>query len=208
MRSLHTMLHAYLRKLSVQLLLPLLLLLKGVIAVFHKSSTQIALGGLSAALCLVVMLATALLPFATYALPALAGILLIPVAVELGIKTAWITYSAVSLLSLLIIPDRETALMFIAFFGYYPFLKLKLDRIKPFIIRVFLKLSIFNLTIITAYYIVINIFGISYLADELSNGFGIILLAAGNVCFPIYEFALRNMLMLYHYRIRNKLFKQ
>jgi hypothetical protein len=104
--------------------------LKGVFLVHNKSSTRIALGGISAALCLVVMMTTALMPFATYALPALAGILLIPIAFELGCNTAWITYIAVAILSILIVPDKEAALMFISFFGYYPILKIYIDKLK------------------------------------------------------------------------------
>ena len=174
----------------------------------HKTSKQIAIGGLSAALCIVVMLTTALIPFATYALPALAGIVLIPVAAELGTRTAWLTYAVVSMLSLLMVPDKETSLMFIAFFGYYPFLKMKLDTIKYRLPRILAKLAIFNITIISAYCLMIWVLGLSYLSDELQNGFGIILLAMGNIFFPVYELALRNISLLYHYRIRKTLFKQ
>jgi len=172
-----------------------------------KSSTRIALGGISASLCLVVMLTTALLPFATYALPALAGIMLIPLALELGAKTAWVCYAAVAILSLLIVPDREAALMFIAFFGYYPIIKIKLDGIKNRFGRRFLKVLIFNSAMIMAYTAVIYIFGMTYLIEEFSNYFGWMLLITANIFFPIYELALHNMYRLYIYRIRKTLFK-
>ena len=126
---------------------------------------------------------------------------------ELGIKTAWLTYTAVSLLSMLIIPDKETALMFIAFFGYYPFLKLKLDTIKLRLLRILIKLAIFNITIIAAYGVLIWVLGLSYLASELQGGFGILLIVMANVFFPIYELALRSIYLLYIYRIRKTLFK-
>ena len=173
----------------------------------NKSSTRIALGGLSASLCLVVMLTTALIPFATYALPALAGILLIPIVLELNAKTAWCCYCAVSLLSLLIVPDRETALMFIAFFGYYPILKFKLDKIKLAVPRWITKFFIFNAAICSAYFLIIYIFGLSYLLDEFAGGFGILLIIVANICFPIYELALRNMYLFYVYRVRKMIFK-
>ena len=174
----------------------------------HKSSTQVALGGLSAALCLVVMLGTVLVPFATYALPALAGILLIPIALELGSSVAYVTYFAVSFLSLLIIPDREAALMFIAFFGYYPVLKFRLDKFKFKSIRVLIKVLIFNTAILSGYFIVIYLFGLAYLIEELQGSFGLILLLVGNCCFPIYEKALKNLTTLYLFRIRGKLFRK
>ena len=51
----------------------------------RKKSSQIAVGGLSASLCLVLMLTSAIIPFGTYALPAAAGMALIPVAAEMGL---------------------------------------------------------------------------------------------------------------------------
>lgn len=174
----------------------------------HKNSTQVALGGLSAALCLVIMLGTVLIPFATYAAPALAGIALIPIALELGLPVAGITYVAVALLSLLMVPDREAALMFIAFFGYYPVLKFKLDRLKFKLLRILLKLAVFNASILAGYFVVIYIFGLYYLMDELTGGFGWLLLGVGNLCFPIYELALRNITALYLFRIRKSIFRK
>lgn len=174
----------------------------------HKSSTQVALGGLSAALCLVIMLGTVLIPFATYAAPALAGIALIPIALELGLPVAGITYATVALLSLLMVPDREAALMFIAFFGYYPVLKFKLDRMKFKPLRVLIKLAVFNTAILAGYFVIIYIFGLYYLMDELTGGFGWLLLAVGNLCLPIYEKALKNITALYLFRIRKSIFRQ
>ena len=165
------------------------------------------MGGISASLCLVVMLTTALLPFATYALPALAGIMIIPLALELGSKTAWVCYASVAVLSLLIVPDREAALMFIAFFGYYPIIKINLDGIKKRFLRRTIKVLVFNISMVTAYSIVIFVFGMTYLIEEFSNYFGITLLVIANIFFPIYELALHNMYRLYIYRVRKILFK-
>ena len=76
-----------------------------------KKSTQVALGGLSSALCLLLMFMTGLIPFSSYIFPALAGIVLISVREENGLKTALLVYAATSLLALLIIPDREAVMM-------------------------------------------------------------------------------------------------
>ena len=66
----------------------------------HKS-TQVAVGGMASGLCLLLMFMTGMVPFSEYAFPALAGIILIAVVEELGLKTAFIVFGAVSILSLL-----------------------------------------------------------------------------------------------------------
>ena len=86
-----------------------------------KPTGKVALGGVLAALSLTFMLLT-FFPFATYALPAIAGAVLIPFVVEVNAKSAWLVYAAVAILSLFISPDIEAKTLFISLFGYYPIL--------------------------------------------------------------------------------------
>jgi len=95
-----------------------------------KRSQQVALCGMVAALCTLLLFLTGMFPFSTYALPALAGLLMVSVAVETGASWAFTLYVAVSLLSLLLTPDKEAMLMFIAFFGHYPITKFQLEKIR------------------------------------------------------------------------------
>ena len=77
------------------------------------------MGGIASALCLLLMMLT-IIPIATYTMPALAGMVLIVVVIENGYSTAWMVYAAVGFLSLFICPDKEAAMLFVGFFGYYP----------------------------------------------------------------------------------------
>ena len=94
-----------------------------------QKSTAVALCGVIAALCIVLMLLSGLIQIASIAIPALCGILLIVIVLELSAKWALCVYAAVSVISLLLVADKEAAVMFAAFFGYYPILKAKLDPI-------------------------------------------------------------------------------
>ena len=89
----------------------------------QKKSGQVALGGIATGMCIALMFATGMIPFSYYALPALAGLVLIAVREENGLSTALIVFAAVSLLSVFVVPIKEAALLFIAFFGYYPILQ-------------------------------------------------------------------------------------
>ena len=175
-----------------------------------RKSTQVALGGLASSLCLVLMFLTGVFPFATYALPAMAGIILITVVIENGASTAWLVYAAVSLLSFFIVPDKEAAMMFVAFFGYYPILKEKLEKIRCKPIQFLIKLIIFNVAIIFTYTCVIWFIGSPELISEMGDmgKYGaILLLAVGNVTFVVYDFALSVLITTYLKVIRKKIIK-
>ncbi len=167
-----------------------------------------AVGGLTSALCLVIMFFTGIFPFATFALPAIAGAVLIAVVIENGFTTAVIVYIAVSILSAFIVPDREAALIFIAFLGYYPIIKAKLERLRPKWLELLAKQVMFNISVVGAYIIAINLFGMNYLIDEMGEyaQYGvIILLILANVTFVVYDLALTNVVLYYIKVIRPKL---
>ena len=88
-----------------------------------SESRKIALSGVFGSLAAVLMLMGGILPLATYVAPALAGILIVPVAIEFGIKTGYVLCAVIGLLSLFVVPDKEMSLIFVFFLGFYPLLK-------------------------------------------------------------------------------------
>lgn len=176
-----------------------------------RKSTQVALGGVCASLSLVFMFMTGLIPFATYALPAMAGVILIAVVMENGYPTAVLVYAAVSLLSLFIVPDKEAAIMFVAIFGYYPILKGKLEKIKFRPVEYLVKFLIFNGAATAAYLVVIFVLGMKDILEEMGP-FGkyapFFLLGLGNIMFLMYDFALSQIIVVYDKVFRPKIIKQ
>ena len=162
-----------------------------------KQSGKVALGGVLGALSLVCLFLT-IFPYATYALPALAGAVLIPVVLEIGVKTGWMVYAAVAVLALIITPSVEAKMMFVAFFGYYPVLKASLERLRARWLEWTLKLVVFNAAMVVSYVLLLFVFGLEADTFEL---FGInlplVFLAMGNVVFVIYDVALTNIITLY-----------
>ena len=67
-----------------------------------SESRRVAVGGVFGALALVLMLAGGFLPLATFAAPAFAGLLIVPVAIEFGVKTGVLVYAAIGLLALVL----------------------------------------------------------------------------------------------------------
>ena len=162
-----------------------------------RPSGKVALGGVFGALSLMFMLMT-FFPLGTYALPAIAGALLIPVVVEAGVKTGWMVYGAVALLSLLVAPDMQAKVMFIAFFGYYPVLKALLERLRRRAGEWLVKLGIFNLSMVLSYLVMLFFFHLDPEAFVIGGvNVALLFLLAGNVVFVIYDMALGSLVTMY-----------
>ena len=103
-----------------------------------------------------------------------------------GKQIGWSWYGAVAILSLLMGPDKEAAAVFV-FFGYYPLVKPKLDRMK---MGWLLKALLFNVSAIAMYFLLINLFGIAQLAaefQEMGNILMLVTLALANVTFFLLD---------------------
>ena len=105
-----------------------------------RKSWAMAYCGMATALCVALMLLGAVVPVLMFIAPAVASLLIATVCMECGMKMALTAYGAVSLLSLLFVPDKEVALVFVFLLGYYPLVKPKLERIRPKLLRGMCKL--------------------------------------------------------------------
>ena len=175
-----------------------------------KKSTQVAMGGLSAALCLLLMFMTGLVPFSSYVFPACAGIVLIGVSAENGYKTAILVYVAVSLLSIFVVPDIEAKLLFIMLLGYYPMLKPILERL-PRLFCWLVKLGLLNLVVVVFYYFTLYVLGIpDLLADwgNLGQYTAYVALGMANFTFVMYDYLLSQALAIYWQWFRPKVLRK
>ena len=174
-----------------------------------RPAYTVAFCSLMAALGAVLMLTGGLVPVMTYCSPLLAGVLLIPVMREHGIKWAWLVWIVTAALSMILSADKEAAFFYL-FLGYYPILKLYLDRVKPKAFALVLKLMYFAIAVAAMYGLIYFVFrldvGLEEL-EELGRFAGIVFFVMLVVCMLIYDYALRNLAILYEYRLRPKLIK-
>ena len=80
----------------------------------NGSAKAIALGGVTAALGLVIMCMGGLIPVATYVCPMLCAIILSFILHLCGSRIAGAWYGVVAILSILLGPDKEAAAIFLA----------------------------------------------------------------------------------------------
>lgn len=172
-----------------------------------SNSLKMALGGVFGALAIIVMLLGSIIPFATFLAPTIAGILIVPLAIEFGLRSGVLLYSAIALLSLFVVPDKEMTFFFILFFGYYPLLKSLIERIPLKLLRWMAKFALFNASVALIYSLLIFVFPIAAVVAEFEQA-GIpmvgVLLVAGNTTFVIYDTALSKLVSLYQNKFRNQ----
>ena len=167
-----------------------------------------ALGGVISALCLMLMFMTSLTPVLYLVMPMLAGMLLIAMIQEAGTGQAFLAYVSVSILSMLVTFNKESALMFIMFFGYYPIVKVYIDKIRLKLTRIITKLALYNVCIISEFLITVYIFGITDMLEEMNDmgRYGLlIMLGISNFTFAVYDVAVSNCTIAYKKWFRPKI---
>lgn len=164
--------------------------------------------GVMCGLSIVLMLRGSIIPFATFCAPAMSGLLLMPVAVECGMRLAWVCYGAISALAVLFVPDKEMAAIFVFLFGCYPLLKAYIQRIPGRGLQFLVKAGFFNGTVLAMYGMLLFIFPMPSLVEEFAQTAQWMLaalLVMGNVCFWIYDVALNNVLHVYVLKMQPRL---
>lgn len=167
----------------------------------------IALCALLAALGTAVMLASGLIPVLTYCSPIAAGLLLIPVLCEFGRKQAWMTWAVTAALSLLICADKEAAFFYL-FLGFYPILRLSMDRIPGKALRFICKLAFFALALGLMYGLLLFVLRLDAVAADLgalSTAANIVMYLVLVAVMMIFDRAIVGMTRLYQNRLRPRL---
>lgn len=171
-----------------------------------KKSYRLALCAVISALSLVMLLLTGLIPVGTYAFPCVAGVLLAVVVIEAGYSSALLVYAVVSVLSFFFVADKEAALYYVAFLGFYPALKGLLERLKSKLVQYILKFIAFNLCVTAAFFVSIYVLAVPKESFELFSMYlPWVFLLIGNVVFLLYDICLTRIITEYVNKWRNKL---
>lgn len=150
------------------------------------TAADIALGGIMAALAIVIMCLGTLLGVTTFVCPMLCMLLLQFIHKRCGSRIGWAWYVVVALLGALLCPDKEAAAVF-AFLGYYPIIKPKFDGFK---LSVVWKLAYFNVVVLAMYALLMYILGMDAIVrefEELGAVMTAVTLAMGNVTFILLD---------------------
>ena len=115
-----------------------------------------ALGGMLTATAVVIMCLGSIIPVNTYLCPVLCILITRVVLERCGKRIGWCYYIATALLSLMLAPDREAALVY-AFLGYYPMIRPFFEKLGVF--GWYAKLLLFTLAGAASYGLLLLVMG-------------------------------------------------
>ena len=170
----------------------------------REQSRKVALCGVLCGLAVVVLLLGGLFSLAVYCAPLLAMAVLLPVLEEYGPGTAGAAYGAVAILALLLVPDRETALVYV-FFGWYP----SIAALPSLPVRLVCRLGVCGLSMFLLYGVTIRLLGLTAVTEELGGGWLTAALAAmGCAVFLLLDLALGRLTVLWRRKLRRRFFRK
>ena len=178
----------------------------------QTTTKKIALAALLSALGIICLALGSLIETLDLSAAAFAGFAVAIATIELGGGYPMMIYFAISVLSILVLPNRYPVLFFISFLGYYPIAKSNIERLHPAVSWV-IKFSLFN-TVFAFLIFVLNFlvdflvgkeflppFEEGYLSEHF-KGFQIIVFVVANFVFLLYDIAMTKILNIYIVKIR------
>lgn len=158
----------------------------------NNIAKSIALGGILAAVAVVIMCLGGMIPLATFICPMLCVLIQYLVLRFCGSKIAWAWFAVVAILGLLLGPDKEAALIF-CLLGSYPMLKPWLENSR---LHILWKILIFNSAMVLLYGLLLRLLGLDTLAQEYATmgTIGLVVcLVLGNVTFILMDLLLTRL---------------
>lgn len=175
---------------------------------------KIALSAILSALGVVFLAIGSLIEVLDLSSAAIAGFVIVIAVIEIGGYYPVMMYFVISILSVLVLPNKYPALFFIFFGGFYPIFKAYLERFH-FIVAWVVKFSMFNI------FLAFMMFAVNFLSKrgflppleslpdnsmyKFLENIKIIVFIVANFVFLLYDIAMTRIINLYIIKIRKLL---
>ncbi len=168
-----------------------------------KNTIKLTACGVISALAVVLMLGTNI-PIMLYTVPALTGILFMIPAIEFDPKWAFLCFVVTRFLSFILPTEREAFVMFVGLLGFYPIVKMLIERIPSRALGFVLKFIVFNVSLAGCILAITKIVGLPFFENEYFGFLATVAIVAvvGNVVFLIYDVCLTRLIGIYFFKFR------
>lgn len=165
-----------------------------------RKTRRLAVSAVLSAIGVVILYLGALIDVLDLSVAAMASLICVFAVLEMSSSWAWLIYAVVSILSLILLPQKSPAVLYAVFLGCYPILKAYYERLKP-VASWIVKILHFNVGL-TLMVVVINYL---LMLPDLGYSFSLLLYGLGNVVFVVYDVALTRMISAYLHVLRARL---
>jgi len=159
---------------------------------------RVAVSAVLAACSLVILYLASYLPSGKLGMAAAAGLFPAAAVVSCGFGAGFLCYAGTAILAMLLVSDKNVALLYLLFFGLYPMLKGLIERLNRLVLELIIKLLLFNAYAVLLIRIFENLFTEIVPAKDLPT---ILLLLIGNVVFLLYDYGFSKVITFYRARV-------
>lgn len=171
-----------------------------------KNSKVIAYSGVATALSVVMLFLGSIFWVLGYTMPLVASLVMIILLDSISQKSALLTFISTSIISFILLNDKECVLLYILFFGYYPLIRDKINDIKPKFLLYLLKFITFNAAMVLTQVLCVYVFGIPF--DDMLGKWGIVVFVLClNLVFVVFDKLYTLLLRLYRIKLKKKVEK-
>lgn len=171
-----------------------------------KNSKVIAYSGVASALSVVMLFLGSIFWALGYTMPLVASFIMIVLLDSISQKSALLTFVSTSVISFILLNDKECVLLYVLFFGYYPLIRDKINDIKPKFLSYLLKFVTFNAAMVLTQILCVYVFGIPF--DDMLGKWGIVVFVLClNLVFVVFDKLYALLLRLYRIKLKKKVEK-
>ena len=167
-----------------------------------KKTKRLTLSALFSAVSTALLALASLTEIADLAISMLASAVLVLAIIELSEKWGFMIYAVTSTLSLILLPSKFIAAVYLVFTGLYPLIKRRFDRFPTAIAWLF-KALYFNASLTSALLIARFVFAI----DTYAGWMLVLYFATANLTFVLFDFTIKRLTLVYLVRYRKRFSK-
>ena len=166
----------------------------------RDKTRRLGFSAMLSALGVVVLYLGSLIEVIDISMAVIASLFAVVSVIEYGALAPWAVYAATGILSAVLLPSKLPAVMYIAFFGFYPIVKENIEKLRSRFVGWIVKEIVFNVCLISLMFIAKWFM----LDPEGLLVFEVIFFGLANVTFVVYDIALTRLISLYIFKIRRK----
>ena len=183
----------------------------------RHTTRRVATCGVFCALAVVMLGLGAVIEVLDVTASAAAALILLPILLCYGKKYAWLSYAVTATLGVLLMPQSLAAWMYGGLTGFYPMVKMKLDRLPRILgwpIKLALLTAVLMLYLAVFYFIILG--GEGSFADAFLHGFGeeneppvlaYAVVGLSVFTFILYDLLIDRLLVLYYIKWKKRVEK-